>query len=141
VKDIHLIVTGGTFDKKYDPVTGTMVLNEKSCIPDVIRESRTEEHINFHVEEIKLKDSLEMTDIAKVLGTCRDRSLMYKRIILIGAFIPYSMKSSDALFNFGMAVGSMYHINDGVYVAMNGLISSWKTIKKDKSKGIFTWSK
>jgi L-asparaginase len=60
-----------------------------------------------------------------------------KCIILTGAMEPANFKSSDAIFNVGVAVGAVWSLSDGVYVAMNGRIFDPFKCRKNHELGIF----
>lgn len=42
--------------------------------------------------------------------------------VLTGAMEPADIKSSDAVFNVGVAIGAVSSLPNGVYIAMNGRI-------------------
>jgi L-asparaginase len=60
-----------------------------------------------------------------------------KTIVLTGAMIPYEVKNSDALFNFGFACGIAQALPHGVYIAMNGRIFTWDKVRKNRGLGQF----
>jgi len=74
-----------------------------------------------------------MCETAKLLG---ERE-MKKTIVLFGSMVPYAVSNSDALFNFGCALGSLQLLGSGVYIAMNGRVLPWSDVEKNKSLGIF----
>ena len=74
-----------------------------------------------------------MCDTAKLLGE-RD---MKKTIVLFGSMVPYAVNNSDALFNFGCALGSVQLLGSGVYIAMNGRVLPWSDVEKNRSLGVF----
>ena len=73
-----------------------------------------------------------MVETAKVL-----RDIPGKCIVLTGAMEPAHFKSSDAVFNVGVAVGAVSSLADGVYVAMNGRIFNPFECRKNRALGIF----
>jgi len=156
---IHLIVTGGTFDKSYDELQGQLTFTD-SHLPEIIKRIRTTLEVNLEINQ--LVDSLDMVDEnrQKIGETCQkvpeERILithgtdtmaetarylaklnLNKTIILTGAMIPYSISRSDALFNLGSAFSAVQLLPAGVYIAMNGRIFSWDNVQKNRQKGIF----
>jgi len=51
--------------------------------------------------------------------------------------VPYAVNNSDALFNFGCALGSLQLLESGVYVAMNGRTLPWSDVEKNRDLGVF----
>ncbi|WDZ95664.1 asparaginase domain-containing protein [Herbaspirillum sp. WKF16] len=156
---LRIIATGGTFDKHYDEIAGTLDFGA-SHLPQAIARSRITAEVIL--EELKLLDSLEMQDVdrQRILASCRDstqqaivivhgtdtmqltaqvlgQALQDKTVVLTGAMIPYEIANSDALFNFGFACGVAQVLPPGVYVAMNGQIFAWNKVAKNRSAGVF----
>ncbi len=50
---------------------------------------------------------------------------------------PARMKSSDAVFNIGTAVGALQCLPEGSYVAMNGNIFKPENVRKNVEAGKF----
>ena len=74
-----------------------------------------------------------MCDTAKILGECE----INKTIVLFGSMVPYAVNNSDALFNFGCALGSLQLLDPGVYIAMNGRVLPWVDVEKNRDLGVF----
>jgi L-asparaginase len=154
-----VIASGGTFDKHYDEIAGKLAFRD-SVLPRVIARSRIT--LPVRLEVLPLLDSLDMVDAdreriraacanasetmivivhgtdtlqqtAEVLG----RAALGKTIVLTGAMVPYEIAQSDALFNFGVAVGVAQTLPRGVYVAMNGQVFGWEVVRKDRARGVF----
>lgn len=156
---IRIFITGGTFDKEYNEITGHLYfkdthLNEllelgRCRVPVEIRTlmmidslEMTEEdrelivHQCIHAEEERIiithgTDTMSVT--AKVLA----EKITNKTIILTGAMIPIKFGSSDGLFNLGSALAFAQSLPHGVYVAMNGRYFPWNNVRKNKQTGIF----
>lgn len=157
--DIRIIVTGGTLDKLYNELDGSLVFRE-THLNDMLGTARC--RLCTDIERIMLKDSLEiddddrkkildaclsskksrivvthgtdtMVETAKVLG----KNIKDKTIVLTGAMIPFSFGRSDSLFNLGCAIASAQTLPKGVYIAMNGRIFFWDNVMKDKKAGEF----
>jgi L-asparaginase len=156
---LRLIATGGTFDKHYDELNGTLGFAE-SHLPQVI--ARTRMTIPVALETLPLLDSLDMQDAdrQRVLASCQaapEKAIVIihgtdtmretagvlgaasldKTIVLTGAMIPYEIANSDALFNLGVACGVAQTLPAGVYVAMNGKMFTWDNVTKNRAAGVF----
>lgn len=156
---IRLFVTGGTFDKEYDEIHGTLEF-EDTHLPEMLALGRCRVEVN--VRTLMMVDSLEMSpadrdviarncmdapephivithgtdtmvDTARVLaGTVHD-----KTIVLTGAMIPIAFGSSDGLFNLGGAITAVQVLPPGVYITMNGRIFDWDNVRKNRDTGVF----
>lgn len=156
---LRVIATGGTFDKTYDPLTGELIFSE-SCIPDLIRNARLADTINF--QPLFALDSLEMQDVHRqqILDACRasaehqivivhgtdtmdataevlGKAALTHTIVLTGAMLPQRVANSDAQFNLGFAFAAATLLPLGVYVAMNAQIFNWNEVKKNRDLGKF----
>jgi L-asparaginase len=159
---IRIFVTGGTFDKEYNELTGALAFKE-THLPEMLRLGRS--RVDVAVRTLMMIDSLEMTDSdrALVVEECRDaaesRILIThgtdtmvetaaalaaalpqasgKTIVLTGAMIPYAFGSSDGLFNLGSALSFVRALPPGVYLAMNGRCFEWDRVRKNRETGIF----
>ena len=54
--NMRVIATGGTFDKTYDPLSGTLIFSE-SCVPELLTQARLANDICF--EALFALDSLD----------------------------------------------------------------------------------
>lgn len=155
----RVIITGGTFDKKYDEIKGELTFKE-SHLPRILEQVRC--RAPYELEINQLKDSLDMKETCRqsILESCRraaesrilithgtdtmqqtaeviGRAGLAKTIVLTGAMIPYSVSGSDALFNLGFACSAVQLLPAGVYITMNGQVFAWDNVRKDKERGIF----
>lgn len=156
---LRILTTGGTFDKHYDPVTGTLGFTE-SHLPEIVRRARLGDDIA--IEVVMLIDSLDMVEAHRqtALERCRAApesalvvvhgtdtmpetarllgpAKLAKTIVLTGAMVPYEMDGSDALFNLGFACGCARSLPHGVYVAMHGRVFAWDKVRKNRAAGVF----
>ncbi|MBI5067397.1 MAG: asparaginase [Deltaproteobacteria bacterium] len=156
---IRALVTGGTFDKEYDELTGRLFFRE-THLPEMLRRGRC--LVEVSVEKLMMIDSLDMTeaDRDRVVERCRAcpearvlvthgtdtmaetaRALvaarLAKTIVLTGAMIPYAFGSSDGLFNLGSALSFAQALPPGVWVAMNGRVFPGDRVRKNRASGIF----
>ena len=158
--EIKVFTCGGTFEKVYDPIAGTLGF-QKSSIPDLVKKSRLTIKIDF--EPLFFKDSLDMTHDDRLLVSTRINAESMKNIVIIhgtdtmvdtaktikenkprgkvivitGAMIPYSIKQSDAMFNFGSALAAAQLLTSGVWISMNGRIFGADDVRKNKNEGLF----
>lgn len=158
---IRLIVTGGTIDKAYNELDGSLCF-PSSHVTEMLKQARC--RLSIELQQLMLKDSLDMTheDRELIISACQlaeekkivithgtdtmvdtarvlAQSEKSKVIVLTGAMIPYKLGYSDALFNLGTALAAIQTLPDGVYIAMNGSIFRWDEVVKDKQLGEFCW--
>ena len=156
---IRLLVTGGTFDKTYDEITGTLSFKQ-THVEEMLRLGRSS--VPVTVDTVMLIDSLQMTeeDRLTLAQRCREcveaaivithgtdtmvetaavlaRNVPGKTIVLTGAMVPYAFGSSDGLFNLGSALSFVQVLPAGVYVAMNGTHFRWDDVRKNRERGTF----
>ncbi len=159
---IRLLVTGGTFDKEYNELTGTLFFKD-THLPEMLRLGRS--RVDLAIDTLMMIDSLEMTgaDRTLIVEQCRlaaeARILIThgtdtmvetagalaaglsprsgKTIVLTGAMIPYAFGSSDGLFNLGSALSFVQVLPTGVYIAMNGRCFPWDRVRKNRETGVF----
>jgi L-asparaginase len=158
---IRIVVTGGTFDKEYNELSGTLFFKE-THVPEMLSLGRC--RVEVVVETLLMMDSLDMTaaDRRRIVDACRaaeesrlvvthgtdtmvdtaraiaaDPSLSAKTIVLTGAMVPYAFGSSDGLFNLGSSLSFVQTLPAGVYVAMNGRYFAWDAVEKDRAAGVF----
>lgn len=156
---IRILVTGGTFDKEYNELTGELFFKH-THVPDMLRLGRS--HLHTSVETLFMMDSLQMTsgDRELILARCREcaeshivithgtdtmedtaavlgQTLSGKTIVLTGAMVPYTFGSSDGMFNLGTALAFVQTLSPGVYVAMNGKCFPWNRVRKNRNAGVF----
>ncbi len=156
---IRIFITGGTFDKEYNELTGELFFQD-SHLAEMLRLGRCK--LDVQVRNLMMVDSLEMTDDERriILDHCRtcpiDRivvthgtdnmevtarllgeNINNKTIVLTGAMVPFTFGSSDGLFNLGAALAFVQSLPAGVYVAMNGRCFSWDNVRKNRQTGFF----
>ena len=157
--NIMILVTGGTFDKEYDELNGTLYFKE-THVPEMLKLGRC--IVDVEIRTLMMVDSLEMTDEDRdlILNYCKKtdeekivithgtdtmevtahllgEANLRKTIVLTGAMIPYKFGSSDGMFNLGTAVAFVQTLSPGVYVAMNGRCFPWDRVRKNKKRGVF----
>lgn len=158
---ITVINTGGTFNKRYNPLKGELEVPKDNIALDEIMQSCF--NIDFEIKNIISKDSLEITDedreflyetiknssnenIIIVHGTDTiditskflDDKQLDKKIVLTGAMVPMSIKKVEATLNFAQAIGFLNaQIENGVYISMHGCVINYEKLLKNRQLGQF----
>jgi L-asparaginase len=158
---LRILVTGGTFDKEYDELTGALFFRD-THLQEMLRLGRSK--LELEIETVFMMDSLEMDDShrATILAAClrspearlvithgtdtivetaavlaRGLAETGKTAVLTGAMVPFAFGSSDGLFNLGSALSFAQVLDPGVYVAMNGRCFGWDNVRKNRELGVF----
>jgi len=158
---IRVFVTGGTFDKDYNYITGELYFKDSHLEEMFVRGRCT---LDINVEKLFMMDSLELEDShrALILEKCKmapeenmvithgtdtmvetakvlaEANLEHKTIILTGAMVPYAFgTSSDGFFNLGASLAYAKALEPGVYICMNGQYFEWDNVRKNKESGFF----
>ena len=155
---IRFITTGGTIDKIYFDAMSQFEVGE-SPISNIL----TEGLVSFDYDVVSMfqKDSLEITDddrqdlkdfieqddagnyvITHGTDTMADTATMLssipgKTMVLTGSLSPARFKTTDAVFNIGMAVAAVQSVQSGVYIAMNGQVFAAGEAVKNRSENRF----
>ena len=157
---IRVLVTGGTFDKQYDELTGRLFFRD-THVPEMLGRGRC--RLDVAIETVMMVDSLELDDAGRgtIVDRCRsteERAIIVthgtdtmvetaraiaaadlrdRTVVLTGAMVPYAFGSSDGLFNLGSALSFVQVLPPGVYVAMNGQYFPWNGVRKNRASGVF----
>lgn len=156
---IKILITGGTFDKEYNELTGHLFFKH-THLPEMLNLGRSILDVKF--ETLMMMDSLDMTEehrsiIASHCINSEEKKIVIthgtdtmpetaeylaskitdKTIVLTGAMIPYKFGSSDGLFNLGSALSFVQILPPGVYIAMNGKYFLAGKVRKNKREGVF----
>ena len=156
---IRIFITGGTFDKEYNELTGQLFFKD-THMNELLEKGRC--NVPVQIRTLMMIDSLQMTDhdrdlIAHQCNQCEENRIVIthgtdtmgetakllaqkvkdKTIVLTGAMIPIKFGSSDGLFNLGSALAFAQTLPAGVYVAMNGRYFNWDNVQKNKQTGVF----
>ncbi|MDX1406080.1 MAG: asparaginase domain-containing protein [Woeseiaceae bacterium] len=155
---IRFVTTGGTIDKVYFDDLSQFEVGE-SPLKHILTEGLV--HFDYDIVAMFRKDSLDITaddrtrlkafiegddaeryvishgtdtmvETAEVL-----KELQGKTIVLTGALSPARFKSSDAVFNVGMAVAAVQTLSAGVYLAMSGQVFEAGKVRKNREKNCF----
>ena len=156
---IKMMITGGTFDKEYNELTGELIFKD-THVPEILKLGRS--RLDIKIKKIMLVDSTNikgsdmqtilehckkskeekvvvihgtdnMVDTAKFLG----KSVKNKTIVITGALRPYAFGNSDGSFNLGSALAFVQTLPYGVYISMHGKFFNWDNVRKNKQTGDF----
>jgi L-asparaginase len=155
---IKIFSVGGTIDKVYFDKLSQYQVGFPS-VRDIL--GGLPIAFDYEIESLLRKDSLDMNDAdrqlikdhvlaepcPKIIITHGTDTMVEtgqilsdirgKCIVLTGAMEPADFKSSDAVFNVGVAVGAVSSLPEGVYIAMNGRIFDPFKCRKNRELGIF----
>ena len=145
-----ILVTGGTFDKEYNELTGELFFKD-THLPEMLSLGRSK--LSIVMETLMMIDSLFMTEADRnnILEHCQNtpetqiiithgtdtmvetasvlaKAKLNKTIVLTGAMVPYK---------FGSSLAFVQVLPAGVYIAMNGQYFNWNNVRKNKEIGIF----
>lgn len=165
--NLRILLTGGTFDKRYDPVTGALGFGAEgeegesgSCVPGIVERARAAAGVQ--IQTVMMIDSLDMVDVhrQRILDAARTapepalvivhgtdtmvetaavlaHAALPKTIVLTGAMVPFAVEDSDASFNLGAAMAYARALDPGVWVAMNAIARPWNDVRKNRELGVF----
>lgn len=160
--DILLLSTGGTFNKVYNRINGTLEIDKSAYALHKIQEKWLS---IYPVDTIIHKDSLDFTPedreqlkhyilnspyskIVVIHGTDTmhlsakvvAKALNDKTIIFTGAMVPFSIDPIEATANLASAIGFLHATNNAsVYIALNGRVAEYSEIKKNREEGYFDY--
>jgi len=157
---MKIMNTGGTFNKRYDPITGDLeVPFDNLAIEEIVKSFSYE----VEIAGMLYKDSLEMddddrqqltaimeaddeeifvvvhgTDTMHMTAMQLAAYLPDRVIVIVGAMVPYSIDKTEASLNLGMALGfAATQPAKGVYICMSGIIAPYTQIEKNRAEGRF----
>jgi len=155
---IRFITTGGTIDKIYFDALSQFEVGDS-----VIQHILTDGLVDFEYDVVSLfqKDSLEIdekdrqllrdyiekddathyvithgTDTMPLTASALS-GLEGKTIVLTGALTPARFRTTDAVFNVGMAVATVQTAKPGVYIAMSGQVFAAGSVVKNRAENRF----
>ncbi len=162
---IQVFVTGGTFDKDYNYITGELFFRD-THLPEMLKRGRCNLDIDF--KTLMMVDSLEMREEDReiIAYNCRrspakhilithgtDRmvetarylaksDIENKTVVLTGAMVPYAFgTSSDGFFNLGSGLAFVQVLAPGIYIVMGGRYFEWDNVRKNQKTGNFEETK
>ncbi len=149
---IKIYTTGGTIDKVYFDQKSDYQVGDPQANGVLERANVV---LDYEVESIIRKDSLDFTDedralIRKKVESTQSERLVIthgtdtmietakvlenisgKTIVMTGSMYPAQFRDSDAVFNIGSAVTAAQILGPGVYLAMNGRIFKPQHVRKN----------
>jgi len=158
---IQIYITGGTFDKEYNYITGKLFF-KNTHMSELLQQGRN--NVPIDIKTLMMVDSIEMTaeDRDIILHNCKksklddivithgtdtmvetakilaEANIDSKTIVLTGAMIPAAFgNSSDGFFNLGASLAFAQSLEPGVYISMNGRYFNWDNVVKNKKTGFF----
>jgi len=158
---IQIFITGGTFDKDYNFISGELYFKD-THLHDMMERGRCS--LPTDIKTLMMVDSLDITDTERgiIAYNCRQsphenivvthgtdtmtqtgqylaqEEIPGKTIVLTGAMIPYAFgSSSDGFFNLGAAIAFAQVLTEGVYICMNGRYFDVNQVEKNRSTGYF----
>lgn len=156
-----IINTGGTFNKRYNPLKGELEVPKDSIALENILKYFY--NLKYELKNIIHKDSLDILDfdrkeiVALIKNSPEEKILIIhgtdtmdktaeflekhisnKTILLTGAMVPFSIDSVEANANLSMSLGYLLHnTTNGVFIAMHGLVEEHKKVYKNREIGVF----
>ena len=133
-----ILNSGGTFNKKYNPLSGELeVPFNNSAIEEILKST----DFKYDLAGVVYKDSLEMTmddrkRIANIIMESKDNTFVIvhgtdtmhlsaeflaeifedRKIVFVGAMKPFEIDNVEASLNLGMAIGDRYLSCSGAFL-------------------------
>jgi len=150
--NIKIYTTGGTIDKVYFDQKSNYQVGDPQAAGVLERANVV---LDYEVESIIRKDSLDFTDEDRELIRMKVESTPFERvvithgtdtmidtakalnnisdktIVMTGSMYPAQFRDSDAVFNIGCAVTAAQILVPGVYIVMNGRIFNPYHVRKN----------
>lgn len=158
---MRIINTGGTFNKRYDPISGELFVPSGNRAVEEILKSLV---VDISLEGIIYKDSLEMDEhdrakLGETISQCAEKIVIIvhgtdtidlsaeyinslkldKVVVFTGAMVPFSIDPLEATANLSMALGYARNASSGVHIVMQGVMGTFERVKKNKSAGKFEY--
>ncbi len=158
---IQIFITGGTFHKTYDEIIQNFRFSSV-YVTKILKDARCT--LNISIDELMMKDSLEMTadDVELIIDKCNNskykkiviihgtdrmcqnakminKKIKDKTIVLTGSIIPCGCINSDAPYNLSSALSFVQCLEPGVYICMNGKCEKFNLISKNYKTGYFVF--
>ncbi|WP_300367126.1 asparaginase domain-containing protein [Hydrogenimonas sp.] len=161
---MRIINTGGTFNKRYDPVKGELfVPADDRAVEEALASMR--HGCEITISGTLYKDSLDMDNadrdlLCEIVANLEEREIVVvhgtdtmdksaaalarrlgtgegRRVVLTGAMMPFSIDPVEATANLASAVTAVPFLAPGVYIAMHGLVLPYDKIRKNRESGLF----
>ena len=149
---IKIYTTGGTIDKVYFDQKSEYQVGDPQANGVLERANVV---LDYEVESIIRKDSLDFTDKDRELIRKKIESTPFERvvithgtdtmidtakllnnisgktIVMTGSMYPAQFRDSDAVFNIGCAVTAVQILGPGVYIVLNGRVFNPNQVRKN----------
>ena len=155
-----ILNTGGTFNKRYNSLSGEVEVPYDNTAIEAILETNLSQ---YDLAAVMYKDSLDMDMndrkiLANIIMESVDNSFLIihgtdtmhetaeflstvfedRKIVITGAMRPFEIDKIESSLNLGSSIGFLKaQEKNGVYICMNGYIEPWEKIKKNTLKGQF----
>lgn len=156
-----ILNTGGTFNKRYNPITGELfVPSDNHAIETIVKRWV----ISSTIQGIIFKDSLEMDDsdrelLAQTIATAEEKVIIVvhgtdtmdksaakvaqmgldKCVVFTGAMVPFAIDPIEATANLAMAIGYANGRKSGVHIVMQGVCGAYNYVRKNREYGKFEY--
>ncbi len=163
-RKVVVITTGGTIEKTYDEIEGTLS-NRGSSLREMLKRLRLP-YTQIHHQDLLWKDSLEMTDHDRQMILLAVRNFLPQKIpivilhgtdtmeitakylydrlmpvpvpiIFTGAMKPFGFEDSDALQNFTEALYAAALVKPGIYISMHNMLWEMPGVRKNREMRTF----
>ncbi len=150
-----ILNTGGTFNKRYNPLSGVLEVPFDNMAIDAIASRFT---CKLEIAGVLYKDSIAFTQddrkmIADIILASHESTIVIvhgtdtmhltaayldallddRVVVLTGAMVPYEIDTVEATANFSMALGyAQATTQAGIYICMQGLVAPWEEIEKNR---------
>jgi len=157
---VLILNSGGTFNKRYNPLNGELEIPYTNDVIDRILQSTD---FDYDIAGVIYKDSLkmDMNDrkmLASIIMESKDDTFIIvhgtdtmditaeflseifddRKIILTGAMNPFEIDNVEASLNLGIAMGfAKAKPENGVYICMSGFVEPCQNLVKNKTLGKF----
>lgn len=157
---MKILNTGGTFNKRYNPLSGDMEVPYDNYALEAMMSSFLnpidmagvlyKDSLEFtmddrkmlaniiHADEEKVFVIIHGTDTMEITAEFLEAIFDDRIIVLTGAMSPFEIDTVEASMNFGLSVGFAKACEkNGVYLCMNGEILPFGKLVKNRSIGKF----
>ncbi len=156
-----ILNTGGTFNKRYNPISGTLEVPYDNHAVEAVLKALHVSHTPL--AGVVYKDSLQMTSddrkmIANIILQSEEKVFIVihgtdtmhlsaalmdglvedQAVIFTGAMVPFSIDPVEATANLAMAYGfALSNPPKGAYICMSGMLLPYDRIHKNREQGVF----
>lgn len=156
-----ILNTGGTFNKRYDPIGGELFVPRDNRAVESILQSLV---IDIRIDGVIYKDSLEMddndrallcetikasseslviivhgTDTMELSAEAVAAMNLKKTVVFTGAMVPFHIDPIESTANLAMAIGFAQRSCSGVYIVMQGVCGQYNHVRKNREIGKFEY--